>query len=297
MVRMPWPRRPTPPAGPDPGTVLRLAVLLQAGVLPATAWRHLAAVGDAHAAAVVARIEDGQDIPAAIAAAGHDWRDVAAAWSIAQTVGAPLADSLRGIAAALQDAAQTRDEVRVALAEPAGTARLMSWLPLVAVGLGAALGFDTLRTLVASPAGIVCALAGIGLIVAARRWSGTLVRRADPDDAVPGMSADLMAIALSGGVSIGRAERIVAAAGAEAVDVETAGILTLSRSAGVPAAELLRAGAVLARHRARTDGRMRAARLSSRLLIPLGVCTLPAFLLLGVAPMLLSVLTSTPLSL
>ncbi|UUT34981.1 type II secretion system F family protein [Microbacterium elymi] len=282
---MPWPRRPTPPAGPDPATVLRLAVLLQAGVLPAAAWRHLAAVGDAHAAAVVARIEDGQDIPAAIAAAGHDWRDVAAAWSIAQTVGAPLADSLRGIAAALQDAAQTRDEVRVALAEPAGTARLMSWLPLVAVGLGAALGFDTLRTLVASPAGIVCALAGIGLIVAARRWSGTLVRRADPDDAVPGMSADLMAIALSGGVSIGRAERIVAAAGAEAVDVETAGILTLSRSAGVPAAELLRAGAVLARHRARTDGRMRAARLSSRLLIPLGVCTLPAFLLLGVAPM------------
>ncbi len=44
-------------------------------------------------------------------------------------------------------------------------------------------------------------------------------------------------------------------------------------------------------------GRLRAAKLSTRLLIPLGVCTLPAFLLLGVAPMLLSVLASTPLPL
>jgi len=40
---------------------------------------------------------------------------------------------------------------------------------------------------------------------------------------------------------------------------------------------------------------MRAAKLSSSLLIPLGVCTLPAFLLLGVAPLILSVLSSTPL--
>ena len=74
-------------------------------------------------------------------------------------------------------------------------------------------------------------------------------------------------------------------------------MLALSRSAGVPAVELLRASAALARHRARVDGRLRAARLSSRLLLPLGVCTLPAFLLLGVAPMLLSVMSTMPLSL
>ncbi|WP_051192041.1 type II secretion system F family protein [Microbacterium luticocti] len=289
-------RRPLPP-GPDAAVVLRLAVLLQAGVAPEPAWRHLAAVGDATAAAVIDRVDAGDDLPAAIGAAGPGWRDVSAAWRIAQTVGAPLAGSLRGIAAAVQDAAQTRDELRVALAEPAGTAKLMSWLPLVGVALGAALGFNTLRTLAATPLGLACTVAGIGLVLAARRWSTVMVRRAEPDAAVPGMTADLMAIALSGGVSLARAERIVAEAGGGAIDDETAGILTLSRTAGVPAAELLRASASLARHRARTEGRMRAARLSSRLLVPLGVCTLPAFLLLGVAPMLLSVLTSTPLSL
>ena len=74
-------------------------------------------------------------------------------------------------------------------------------------------------------------------------------------------------------------------------------VLALSRSAGVPAVELLRASAALARHRARVDGRLRAARLSSRLLLPLGVCTLPAFLLLGVAPMMLSVMSTMSVSL
>ena len=62
------------------------------------------------------------------------------------------------------------------------------------------------------------------------------------------------------------------------------------------AVDLLRAAATDARRRARTDGRLRAARLGARLLLPMGLCTLPAFLLLGVGPMLLSVMAgSTPL--
>ena len=74
-------------------------------------------------------------------------------------------------------------------------------------------------------------------------------------------------------------------------------VLDLSASAGVPAVDLLRATAELERHRARIEGRMRAAQLTSRLLLPLGVCTLPAFLLIGVAPMLLSAMTSTSVTL
>ena len=80
-------------------------------------------------------------------------------------------------------------------------------------------------------------------------------------------------------------------------DPSTEEVLVLARTAGVPAVELLRASAALARHRARIDGRLRAAQLSSRLLLPLGVCTLPAFLLLGVAPMMLGVMSAIPLSL
>lgn len=124
-----------------------------------------------------------------------------------------------------------------------------------------------------------------------------MVRRAQPPSAVPGMHAELTAIALSGGASIERARRLVDETGGAAGSAgETDDILALSRTAGVPAVELLRASAASSRHRARTEGRMAAARLGAKLLIPLGVCTLPAFLLLGVAPLLLSVLASTPLS-
>jgi tight adherence protein B len=110
------------------------------------------------------------------------------------------------------------------------------------------------------------------------------------------MTAELTAIALSGGVSSDRAAALLdEAPGGPREAEEIAPVLALSRAAGVPAVELLRATAAHARHDARTSGRMRAARLGSRLLLPLGVCTLPAFLCLGVAPMMLGVIAQTPL--
>ena len=288
---------PTPTADAVADAVLRLAVLLQAGLAPARAWSLAADAGDPVAARIVAASDERTTLAAAMGAEGGAWRDVAAAWTIATTVGAPLADALRGIAAALRDAQEATDDVRVALAEPAATARLMAWLPLVAIGLGAALGFDTLTTLATNPLGIACLVAGAALIVVAHRWNARLVRRAAPDDAVPGLAAELLAIALSSGVSIDRARAVVAHAGGAEPGPAIEQTLALSQKAGVPAVELLRAAAGLARHRARVDGRLRAARLSSRLLLPLGVCTLPAFLLLGVAPMLLSVMSTMSLSL
>jgi tight adherence protein B len=286
-----------PEASAASEAVLRIAVLLQAGIAPARTWDHLADTGDATALAVRARVGGGMPLPQAIAAAGGSWREVSAAWTIATTVGAPLADSLRALAAALRDGQESADEVRVALAEPAGTARLMGWLPLVGVGLGAALGFDTLAVLFTNPLGIACLVAGAALILLARRWTGRLVRGARPAEGVPGLEAELVAIGLSGGASIERARRIVTDASGREPGAEVSATLELSCSAGVPAVELLRASAALSRHRARTAGRLRAAALSSRLLLPLGVCTLPAFLLLGVAPMLLSVIASTSLTL
>ncbi|MEV7693308.1 type II secretion system F family protein [Microbacterium sp. NPDC089189] len=298
----------------------RMAVLLQAGLAPVVAWRFLAESGDREAAAVLAAHREGRDLPEAIAAGGARWLPIAAAWRVATAVGAPLADTLRAIAGAVRDANECRDEVAVALAEPAATARLMSWLPLVAVLLGAGLGFDTFRILTTGPIGIGCLVAGVLLMLLARLWTRRLVAAAGAAAEIPGLRAELIAIALSGGVSIERAQALAApdAGAPRAIDADGASaapagprsgsapdadrddidrLLALSRSAGVPAVELLRAGASLARHRARTAGRLRAARLSSSLLLPLGVCVLPAFLFLGVAPMLMSILGSTSLEL
>jgi tight adherence protein B len=291
LTRMRRSRQPADAAA-TADTVLRLAVLLRSGIAPVRAWTVLDDGGDPVAARVRAAAARGQDVAETLAAEGGPWREVAAAWSVATTVGAPLSDSLHDVAGALRDGQQTADEVRVALAEPASTARLLGWLPLVAVVLGVALGFDTAVVLATTPFGLVCLVAGVLLLLLARRWNAALVRRAQPAAGIPGMAAELTAIALSGGASLERARDLVRETRAAAPDADVDGVLALSRSAGVPAVELLRSAAWLARHRARTDGRLRAARLSSRLLLPLGVCTLPSFLLLGVAPMMLSILSS-----
>lgn len=294
-------RRKRADAGADAGdaatAVRTLAVLLQAGARPVTAWRHLSDTGDRVAERVTDRCEAGAELVGAIDAEGGAWSDVAAAWEVATIVGAPLAEVLRSLAESLQDAASAADDVRIALAEPTGTARLLLWLPFAGLLLGFALGFDTIGVLVTNPFGIVCVVLGVALVLLARWWTARMVRGAQPTPGTPGMHAELVAVALAGGVGIPRALRLVEhspadlAADRSATDV----VLELSRAAGVPAGELLRASAAQQRHDARVQGRIRAARLSSKLLLPLGACTLPAFLLLGVAPLMLSVLQSTPL--
>ena len=295
-------------------TVQQLAALLQAGAAPAAAWRHLAASGLAPEAAPVSpAIERGANIPVALRAQGAAWAGLAAAWNLAETVGAPLAGALRNYAAAAREGAQTADDVRVALSEPASTARLMSWLPPLGLALGLALGFDPIGALLAGPLGWGCLAFGLALIYTARRWTAKLVRRAQTPPGIPGLYAELLAVALGGGASIDRARALTDAAiaegeeGAEGATTETAptnasrdridGILTLSASAGVPIADLLRADAERSRREARTSGRVAAARLSSTLLLPLGVCTLPAFMLLGVAPMAIAVMNMQGLTL
>jgi tight adherence protein B len=69
--------------------------------------------------------------------------------------------------------------------------------------------------------------------------------------------------------------------------------LALAERAGAPAVDLLRSSAQQARRDARVDGMQLAAALGVRLMLPLGVCVLPSFMLIGVAPMVLSIVSST----
>lgn len=289
--------RPEPDAGAI-GTTMRLAVLLSAGVAAVPAWRHLARDGDPFLASVAATAEVGGDLVAVLRGGGGVWLDVASVWAVATSVGAPLADTLRSAVAALRDAAEVRAEVTVALTEPTATGRLLSWLPLVGLPLGFLLGIDTFSVLVSDPLGLFCTFAGLALVGLARFWVGRLARQAAPPAGIPGWDAELLAVALSSGASIDRARALVAAhrSGARGEsDAEVEATLDLSVRAGAPAVELLRGEAWVARQRARTRGREAAARLSTRLLLPLGICTLPAFLLLAVIPAVLGVLRSSVL--
>jgi tight adherence protein B len=254
----------------------------------------------------------GDDVADAIAQAttglptqlGDAWRALAAAWDVATRAGAPLSGCLRDLAAAFRELGQLHRDLTVALTGPRATARLVMVLPVVALLFGSLMGFDTLRTLFLTAPGLVCLAAGSALMVAAARWNRSLVRRAQAGGPAPGLELDLTAIGMTGGGSLDGARR-TARHSAERFGLRTPGatdtatdavidrVLALSARAGVPAAELLRSEAEQLRRDARTGGRQRAETLAVTLMLPLGVCVLPAFMLVGVAPLLLSVLTAT----
>jgi tight adherence protein B len=233
------------------------------------------------------------------------WRGVAAAWAVSAEAGAPVAPALRSFAGVLRGIERSRREVEVALAGPLVSSRIVLALPVVAVLLGVVLGFDVFGVLFGTTAGLACLAVGTSLAVLAVVWVRVLTARARRAESTPGLRQELVAIAMAGGASGARsidlAERTLTRVGltsqseSESASIER--VLALSRRAGVPAGDLLRSEAEAERLRAATDGATRAARLGSLLLIPLGVCVLPSFLVLGVVPMVLSLLSSTGLSL
>jgi len=303
-------RRPLEDLEPLAAVVQRLGVLLAAGVAPASGWAHVAetargsaAIGARSVAAVAAQ---GGSVAEAIVEVASSprtdasaWRGLAAAWLVASGAGAPLAPTLTEFAVTLRSLAQNQRDIDTALAGPVATARMVMVLPLVGILFGMALGFDSIRVLFTTPPGLVCLALGILLMLLAQLWNRRLLRGACPRNLTPGLALDLMAIAVSGGASLPRAERSVADArltcgiDSDGSDAAIAEVLELSRRAGVPAAALLRAEAVEARRAARSAGERTAATLAVTLMLPLGLCILPAFMVLGVVPLLIAVISST----
>lgn len=66
--------------------------------------------------------------------------------------------------------------------------------------------------------------------------------------------------------------------------------LTFAHGTGAPSTELLQIGAVRLRSARRHAAERQVARLGVRMVLPLGICFLPAFILLGVIPVVLGLL-------
>ncbi|MEE9094501.1 type II secretion system F family protein [Pseudarthrobacter phenanthrenivorans] len=109
---------------------------------------------------------------------GRTWFQLAACFDIAEASGCPLADVLTRFAAQLEAEEDSDAARQTALAGPKATVRLLTWLPLMGLGLGAALGVDPLATLLGTPLGLAALMGGVVLTLAGRAWSARLVSAA-----------------------------------------------------------------------------------------------------------------------
>lgn len=105
-------------------------------------------------------------------------RPLAVCLAVTVETGAALATALEQTSAALRAAHRLRVAVRSELAGARATALLLAGLPVVGLGLGAAVGADPLRFLLTTLPGWVCLLLAATLDALGLWWTGALLRTA-----------------------------------------------------------------------------------------------------------------------
>lgn len=317
--------------------MVRVASAVRAGAAPAAAWAGLGVrcVDDVPVRRDLVGLGGSPSTTAAVRAAA----------GVTARSGAPPAAVLESLAAALELDAEVELRRRAALAGPSASARLLGWLPVVGLALGAAVGADPFAVLLDGGAGSALLAAGVGAASVGRAWTARLVRSASAagrDDGGPDRAGqvlggrrlaalrgsrrdaaevpvaavlELVAAACAAGATVPGALEVVGTAargGRGAALVESAALLRLGAGwaeawAGAPRdlrpladalAPAWRAGAgpvgllhaaARERQREQTSAATQAAgRLGVRLLLPLALCHLPAFVLVGLVPVLVS---------
>jgi Flp pilus assembly protein TadB len=201
------------------------------------------------------------------------------------------------------------------------TALILIALPPLALGLGHSIGADALGVLLQSRIGFVCTVLAVTLQLAGLAWTDRLSRsRTDALHAELAVASDLMAAALRAGspvptavlhvgevldgplsASLAQIGRELAAGVSPRQAWQRIGRLDTARRIINAAQRTAESGAAMsgALTRCADDLRVDAAherqarvqRASVLLMLPLGLCFLPAFLLAGLVPVVLAVVS------
>ena len=237
---------------------------------------------------------------------------VALACRFSHGLGAPMADILDAIGDSIDDAQSVAEARRVASAGPLMSARVLAALPLVGIVSALALGASPWQFYTGATVGRICALLGAAAWVAGIASCHRILARARSvdEDTDPALACDLVAAGLACGAAIPRVLDALAAACARESLAWTAHALRLGvcwvdaweetpewahplrdalesswTSGNAPETMLARSASWERRSRL-AEAKTRAEELSVRLVGPLGACFLPAFLALGIAPLL-----------
>jgi tight adherence protein B len=157
---------------------------LVAGRAPGPAFVESAAVLDPAVAGALLDARPGEQIPELLTRTSHlrgaeGLRLLAACWRIGVERGGAPASVIEALADALRDEEAHRGAIAAQLAGPRATARLLAGLPLLGLGMAAALGARPLAFLFGTVPGMACLVVGVGLDVLGLWWTRRLARAAE----------------------------------------------------------------------------------------------------------------------
>lgn len=284
-------------------TVVQVSAMLRGGVAAARVWSVLAdqQTASREFAEIAHTILQGHSAAEALSRLNHEaWRVFAVFWHVATVSGAPLAEALDRLAVALREIERVAERRSVLLAGPRATIRLVAGLPLVALLLGVLLGANPFA-LFLTPFGVGLGLVGLGLLVLGVWWARQMTKQLEATVWVSGLECELVWVALAGGGSTSQALRSVVTTADRyrarwvrfsvlSPQGAVRSILQQAATLGSPAASMLLAEATAQRLQTMTEIERAAERLAVRVLLPVGLCVLPSFIVLGVVPVLISVM-------
>jgi tight adherence protein B len=207
-------------------------------------------------------------------------RELPADVELAIELGAPLKTLLISLAIQQESGSKAKAELAQAMAMPKATKRLLLWLPVLTLALTFLTGISSLDSLT-NPLVIVAILLGSALLYVGHRISRRMLLTLDENFDI----ADLQkfAIAIACGLTTGQiANRFPDLL----TSPKVARLVSLTNRTGAALSKLV-SSEIENGLQAQLSEKIAAARvLSVRLLIPLGLTTLPAFMLFTIPPTL-----------
>ena len=277
----------------------RLSVFIRAGLSPARAWEEVARFVESKEVAQIATSLRGgarhrESVEVSLRGKSAAWSGLSAVVSVADEAGAPLAEVLWRFSGSLRQQAQIDRELEVVTKAPTLTARVLVLLPLLGLGMASLLGVQAWAFLLGTTLGRISGVLAIALLASALVWMRSMIARAVPPPGDRGLPIELLSIATAGGVlpeiALERVRRILETHELPFVDSELADLAELSRRVGVPVSTLATHEAHWAREKVRLDAQEAHAVLAVSLLVPLGLLILPAFVLVAVVPVVVTLL-------
>lgn len=195
-------------------------------------------------------------------------------------LGAPLIPLLRSLDRQSQNQLRATGELAQALAVPNTTRRLLLWLPFLTLGLTLVTGIISLESLI-NPLVLVSLIAGSALLLLGNRITGKMLRGFRNHFDISDLQE--LQLALTAGLNL---SQIASRFPRLMMSPQVASLLNLSRKTGARLTSLTESHieAELSGQLTRKVTELRA--LSVKLLIPLGLTTLPAFMLFTIPPTL-----------
>lgn len=197
---------------------------------------------------------------------------------------------------------QQENEARLRLAGtvPKATARLVLLLPLGSSLVGQLLGLGSIAVFFESMPALVSLLIGLLLLIAAQAWSQRILSTANRLQQGDQIVLDAIALCLDAGLPLNQSQEVVLTRYVEIFEIEVseqtkseiAELVHFSDVSGAPIAKLFRNRAEESRRLAAHAQNENLELVSIRLLAPLAILVLPAFVLITVLPISISLITN-----